>query len=235
MKDKTIARLDPAITAVGGETATFLSEKQWTTLTREGVLKTHTGLYFICDGGYHAWKCLIPPFKDQPTCTDLAQWSAHIESMRKDVECTFGILKKRFMFLKNPIRLQNKYVIQNCFFTCCLLHNWLLEYDGRDDWEDVLDEDDCDVEYGSLESMVDQEARTSTSGTGAGSWTRGQARRANPRAYMELPRHDDDESGGEAEAPPSATEQQEFRDRRAALIDHYCHEVEHRRLELHLL
>uniref|UniRef100_A0A7S1YC49 Uncharacterized protein n=1 Tax=Grammatophora oceanica TaxID=210454 RepID=A0A7S1YC49_9STRA len=118
---------------------------------------------------------------------------------------------------------------------CCLLHNWLLEYDGRDDWEDVLDEDDCDVEYGSLESMVDEEARASTSGAGAGSWTRGQARRANPRAYMELPRHDDDESGGEAEAPPSATEQQEFRERRTALLDHYCHEVEHRRLELHLL
>lgn len=64
-------------------------------------------------------------------------WSKWIESVRKDVECTFGILKGRFRCLKLPIFYQSKEVIDNMFFTCCILHNILLNVDGYDSrWEE---------------------------------------------------------------------------------------------------
>ena len=58
------------------------------------------------------WSIFMPPFKDQPEGTDLELWSSNVESDRKNVECIFGILKKRFLFLKHPIRLHKRDVIE---------------------------------------------------------------------------------------------------------------------------
>ena len=49
--------------------------------------------------------------------TDLELWLSNVESGRKDVECTFGILKK-FLFLKHPVRLYKKDVIEMVFSIC---------------------------------------------------------------------------------------------------------------------
>ena len=84
-------------------------------------------------GGYCQWTCLIPPFKDQTEASEFLGWSKHVEGLRKDVECTFDILKKRFMVLKNPIRFEKPGVIQDMFVTCCAMHNALLEYDHPED------------------------------------------------------------------------------------------------------
>ena len=65
------------------------------------------GFHFICDGGYHTWPQLIDPYKYQLDDSAEWIWSDHLESIGKDVECFFGILKKRFMILKNPMRLLN--------------------------------------------------------------------------------------------------------------------------------
>jgi len=57
--------------------------------------------------------------------------------MRKDVECTFGIMKGRWRVLKSGIRLYRLRDADNIWKTCCALHNWLLEVDGLDEkWED---------------------------------------------------------------------------------------------------
>ena len=58
------------------------------------------------------------------------KWSAKLESVRKDIEGVFGILKKRFRFLKNFNNLFHQSDIDNAFVTCCMLHNMLLKYDG---------------------------------------------------------------------------------------------------------
>ena len=58
------------------------------------------------------------------------QFSQWLESMRKDVECVFGILKGIWRCLRNGIKLHG---IDNCdkiWLTCCALHNMLLEVDG---------------------------------------------------------------------------------------------------------
>ena len=63
-------------------------------------------------------------------------WSKWVESVRKDVECVFGILKGRFRCLKLPIFYQTKSVIDSMLFTCCILNNILLNVDGYDvRWE----------------------------------------------------------------------------------------------------
>jgi hypothetical protein len=61
------------------------------------------------------------------------------ESLRKDVECTFGILKGRWRILKTGIRLQGMETCNNIWLTCCALHNWLLEVDGLDgEWDGAI-------------------------------------------------------------------------------------------------
>jgi len=75
-----------------------------------------------------------------------ACWSKHIESLRKDVECTFGILKKRFIFLKNCIRLHHMEDIEHVFRCCCILHNILLNWDGYDDWRGKETEQETEQE-----------------------------------------------------------------------------------------
>ena len=67
-------------------------------------------------------------------------WSSLLESARKDVECFFGVLKRRFAILRDSIEYQSKDVIDNAFYCCCILHNMLQAYDSRDEWAVVLDE-----------------------------------------------------------------------------------------------
>lgn len=65
-------------------------------------------------------------------------FSKRLESVRKDVECTFGVLKNRFRILKVPLLCCGKHgqdKVDNIFYTCCMLHNMLLEHDGLIDWE----------------------------------------------------------------------------------------------------
>jgi len=62
--------------------------------------------------------------------------------MRKDVECTFGILKGRWRILKAGIYLQSATAVDRTWLTCCALHNWLLEHDGLDErWESGVQSD----------------------------------------------------------------------------------------------
>jgi hypothetical protein len=106
--DKTISRHD--------ENVAMFKEAPYNTLewkydNENGNECFDKGAYLICDGGYQSWPVFICPFKDQPDGTDILSWSGLIESLRKDVECTFGILKKRFTFLKTAVRMQNQFLI----------------------------------------------------------------------------------------------------------------------------
>jgi hypothetical protein len=77
-----------------------------------------------------------------------ALWSCQIESARKDVERSFGILKGRFRCLKLPILFHKQKNIDNMFFTCVILHNMILEFDGRDKlWEEDVDWNGVDGDH----------------------------------------------------------------------------------------
>ena len=76
-----------------------------------------------------------------------------MESVRKNVECTLGILKKKFIFSKNPIAHHFPEMIVAAFTTCYGLHNWLHSQDGWNDWEEKgnVSEEDVVVGYNVLD------------------------------------------------------------------------------------
>ena len=130
--DKTIVRGDTYITDVKFKRVHADTHFD---IFVNGSIKSVTGVYYLCDGGYHKWTCMMNPLKHTSTRSDRL-WSEWVESTRKDVECTFGILKSRWRFLLNGIVLQDQNYLDNAFFTCCILHNLILEYDGLDSrWE----------------------------------------------------------------------------------------------------
>lgn len=94
----------------------------------DGVLKEYQGARLLVDNGYLQYKELLPPYKQHPS-DEAADWSEMAESLRKDVECTFGILKMRFAILKSGFRCHKFSTVDDIFKTCCALHNQLLEYD----------------------------------------------------------------------------------------------------------
>ncbi len=59
-----------------------------------GSLKmlTFTGVYVICANNYLNWLCTVQPFGVTNNIEEIP-WSKWLKSMRKYVECRFGILK----------------------------------------------------------------------------------------------------------------------------------------------
>ena len=110
--DKTISKYDHVMQELKEDPYKNI---EWTALAKEEngeiVERKQKGAYFICDGGYHLWDTLIPPYKDQLEGSSMMEWSKHLESSRKDIECVFGILKKRFLFLKHSIRFHDPVLI----------------------------------------------------------------------------------------------------------------------------
>lgn len=96
----------------------------------------YRGPWLIVDNGYLNWPTTVPPIKQSCSRNEI-RFSQWLESIRKDVECTFGILKGRFRILKTGICLNGQEAANKVFLTCCALHNWLLEVDGLDEmWDE---------------------------------------------------------------------------------------------------
>jgi hypothetical protein len=155
--DKSIVRFDKI--AMGLRNGTLLSDDFEFDLydydTNGNIIKVkYKGPWLIVDNGYHNWSTTIPPFKSTISVKEM-RFSNWLESIRKDVECTFGILKGRWRILKSGIRLNGIESADKIWKTCCALHNLLLDVDGLDDqwengvpsdWEGELgDHDDIDV------------------------------------------------------------------------------------------
>mmetsp|Transcript_15157 Transcript_15157/g.21614 ORF Transcript_15157/g.21614 Transcript_15157/m.21614 type:complete len:141 (+) Transcript_15157:1028-1450(+) len=99
----------------------------------------------MTDNSYLPWPITVPPMKITTNLAEL-RWSKWGESMRKDVECAFAILKGRWLILKGAVRSADVTDADKIFKTCVALHNWLLTYDGLDkewksgkksDWEEL--------------------------------------------------------------------------------------------------
>jgi hypothetical protein len=151
--DKTMARWDSLTQEV--KTEARYKNFEYDLRREDGTTYSEKGVYLLCDGGYHRWRCLQCPIKHPTTLPD-ARWSKWLESMRKDVECTFGILKGRFRILKTGMRVALPETIDNVMHTCCILHNMLLHHDGRDEaWEHgVMDAFAAEEGYHEVDDMV---------------------------------------------------------------------------------
>ena len=80
----------------------------------------------------------MPPKKNCNTQRE-AHFSEWVESLRKDIECAFGIMKKRWRILKYGIRFHGILNFDMVWLTCCTLHNYLLDVDGlSEQWDEGL-------------------------------------------------------------------------------------------------
>ena len=111
----------------------LFSEMKWHTVDTDGKWHDQKVAYYVCNGGYYAWQKLVAPCKNQYTGIKSIMWSANMESIRKDVQCPLGVLKKRFLFLKNPIKHHFAEMSEEAFTTCCVIQNWLHKQDWWDD------------------------------------------------------------------------------------------------------
>ena len=133
--DKTLIRFDSFMTDLhsGAFNNTMSFDLQSKVTDQDGGEEQTTrrinGAYVIVDNGYLDWSSTVPPIKNSNSRAEL-RFSQWLESLRKDVECTFGILKGRWRVLKTGIRLHNNESADNIWLTCCTLHNMLLEVDG---------------------------------------------------------------------------------------------------------
>ena len=88
--DKHIVKLDPNVRELSEG---WLSEVEWQYYNEDGSIKTATGVYVICDNGYICWPTTICPFMRSQMSNRLEDYfSTNLESVRKDVECVFGIM-----------------------------------------------------------------------------------------------------------------------------------------------
>lgn len=135
--DMTIVKFDGFVTAVRFNK--LFTESEFKVQVDDDKWVIEKGLYLLVDGGYHKWRIMQCPLKHTVE-EDKSRWSEFAESVRKDVECSFGILKKRFQFLKNAITWHRKSDIDNAVFSCVILHNMLHEFNGYDvRWEAEID------------------------------------------------------------------------------------------------
>ena len=89
------------------------------------------GAYFLSDNGYPPWAAFVMPIQHCQSNTETF-FREITESVRKDVECFFGVTKVRWRLLKNAIRYHDAKTITNACKVAAILHNTLLAYDGFD-------------------------------------------------------------------------------------------------------
>ena len=107
------------------------ADRVFQTYNREGDVTYWKGAYVLTDGGYPKCAMLIDPSsKDFDFFT--VMWAEWLESIRKDVECVFGMLKNRFRWLRNKVPYHDIILIWNAMRVAAIFHNRLLAYDGYD-------------------------------------------------------------------------------------------------------
>ena len=104
--DKTVVLFDNFAVALNeGTTLQVVTFELYDCDSSGSITKQkYAGAWLIVDNGYLNWSTTVPPMKSSCSRTNV-RFSQWLESIRKDVECTFGILKGRFRILKTGIRL----------------------------------------------------------------------------------------------------------------------------------
>ena len=124
--DATIAKYDDFLTSI--DRGTF-DDYSFRLYDEEGNSFMERGLYLIADGGYFDCRYLQAPMKNARGSEQL--FSDHIESMRKDIEHIFGILKGRFRLLSGKVHSHSLEFIVGAFRSACAIHNMILDHDGN--------------------------------------------------------------------------------------------------------
>ena len=131
--DKTIVKYDDFVN--GLRTTPLFRDYKWSCYDSNGQVCEQRGVYCIVDGGYLQQPHMMSAFHVTSNA-DQIEWSRMLGSLRKDVECFFGRLKKRFTIFHDGVRVHDIERLDDIFFFCSALHNWLHSADGLgENWE----------------------------------------------------------------------------------------------------
>ncbi|XP_015695402.1 uncharacterized protein LOC102709859 [Oryza brachyantha] len=78
--------------------------------------------YYLADKIYPEWAAFVKSISRPQTEKDKL-FSVKQESVRKDVECAFGVLQSRFNIVCRPARFWHREDVVNIMQTCVILHN----------------------------------------------------------------------------------------------------------------
>jgi len=122
--DKHIVKIDNNIRMLSEG---WLSCVEWNYYAHDEQICSSKGVYVICDNGYISWPTTICPFMGSRLNGRLEDYfSTNLESVRKDVECVFGILKGRWASLDQGFKYRDVKTCGEIFLTCAVLHNMML-------------------------------------------------------------------------------------------------------------
>jgi hypothetical protein len=121
--DMDIVKMDKSVEAI--RKLPLFHDARWAYYDKNVQVRTNKGAYLICDNGYLRWPTTMCPFMRVDNAS--AYFTTHIESICKDVECTFGILKKRWRILNHGFFYWNVATCEKIFVTCCWLNNFLFD------------------------------------------------------------------------------------------------------------
>jgi hypothetical protein len=123
--DKDIVKHDDNVCAIRFNW--LFNNSMWKYYNANGNIKSERGIYLICNNGYLRWPTSICPYSKADNSTLKGYFSTNLESVQKDVECTFGILKKRWKVLNHGFKHRKMEQCEKIFLACCILHNFLLD------------------------------------------------------------------------------------------------------------
>jgi hypothetical protein len=86
----------------------------------------YEGGYYLADKIYPEWATFVKSIS-RPQSEKDKLYSAKQESLRKDVECAFGVLQSRFDIVRRPARLWHREDVVNIMQACVILHNMIVE------------------------------------------------------------------------------------------------------------
>lgn len=152
--DSVMARRDPFLKMVRSDPA--FTEFEYQTSDTNGEVLQNTGAWVLVDGGYAYEPILQCPSTSAVSVAE-QRWSRMLTAIRKVVECTFGMMKKKFAILLKGVSLQTEVDFENLVRTAATIHNFLRKrqirrlvrlglnsiHDLADD-SDVSDLDDID-------------------------------------------------------------------------------------------
>ena len=100
---------------------------KWRYLDEGGHACEDMGVYLMCDNVYVHDPLVICPFTQFDATMLKGYFSTNLESVRKDVKCMFGILKKRWKILDHGFKSHEMACNDQIFVSCCVLNNMMLD------------------------------------------------------------------------------------------------------------
>ncbi|XP_022008224.2 uncharacterized protein LOC110907570 [Helianthus annuus] len=86
--------------------------------------------YYLADGIYPSWSTIVKTIP-YPEDEKRKKFAKRQEVARKDIERAFGVLQKKWAVLQQPARAFTPKRLRLCMYACILLHNMIIEDEGR--------------------------------------------------------------------------------------------------------